>query len=553
MSKPRTGAWRDDHSVEDETLRRLRSCDEQSVPAPDALFVRRLRTNLTHPADVGRLTRLATSTQQGNDIDAVSTTRRLTAPTTPTIRHRRWSIVDLSLVAAMLVALVGGVAIIAPRLNDEPKRIAPRGIGIGTTATPAAQEDISIPSDTAQLHLSIPTQDPPPEITLRRLTIAPGTAWELAPPTTQMLESGSLLIGSETDAVLDRRVEPGEAIEAANTTVRIYNGGREPATLMQVHVSLGPRGPNAIPPSAPPAGVAAEVLYRGLFGPVGGQTLLLLESITVAPGAVLEAEGDNRSELIVVQTGRFTLDSIWAVTGGSGPGAATPPSDMSGDITVVGPGEAINLRLGSITGRNQTTTPVTLLRLTAHASTDSQVAAPLQASPAAIIPEASDCQVPPLTVADIERLMALPPLGPSAPTLSLAGSQSVDPQTRQAAASTVQEFFACQADGYQLRLLALYSEDFVRRTLIPEDGFRWDPDLETIGTPMPIPEENRVAIVIDDVLTLTDGRIIAFVTGQLLSGAESPMSAGFLLVQQNGRWLVDDIVDPAAMTRTPVP
>ncbi|MEZ4500066.1 MAG: hypothetical protein R2839_08265 [Thermomicrobiales bacterium] len=98
---------------------------------------------------------------------------------------------------------------------------------------------------------------------------------------------------------------------------------------------------------------------------------------------------------------------------------------------------------------------------------------------------------------------------------------------------------ACQNAGEPLRAYALYTDVYLREVLIGLDGAI----LTRMATPHALdPGDWTTIVAIEDLRQLADGRVYATVT---LDPSLIPVRKmfGFILVRQDNRWLIDDILD----------
>jgi hypothetical protein len=187
-------------------------------------------------------------------------------------------------------------------------------------------------------------------------------------------------------------------------------------------------------------------------------------------------------------------------------------------------------------------------------------------SPATPVPKplpTSECQLPPRTVAAINEIVST--AGTPAPKITIddpipyqkpdgtpAGAESIS-----GVASTVRQFVACGNEGDILRLLAVFSDDFLRN----HAGEMGLPITEDTSQLITAPEaDTGVSILsVDDVVEVNDGSVSALVILQIVETYKSQTaSLHFTFVDDPdaGRWLIDEIrvvTIPVSMTTwTPV-
>ncbi len=162
----------------------------------------------------------------------------------------------------------------------------------------------------------------------------------------------------------------------------------------------------------------------------------------------------------------------------------------------------------------------------------------MAASAANIAPDA--CTTTPLTIAGIEGLVGTtqtaqnPEVGSSAP----------DGPTIDAITATSEQLLACTNAMDTLARLGLFSPNYLATEFgagLPA-GFAEAASTE----PTPLPEESWLTLdSIENVQLLADGRVSAMVivndpSGQL--GGEATQSAHLVFVQQDGQWLIDEMM-----------
>lgn len=197
-----------------------------------------------------------------------------------------------------------------------------------------------------------------------------------------------------------------------------------------------------------------------------------------------------------------------------------------------------------------------LLVLATAGLTVSPLAAVAQeATPAPMrdVPAAAECQVAPRSL-DSFQALATPVAGAPAPTIPsgtpmpLPAGEPLDEATLAAVTATAREVIACNNAGERLRVLALFSDDFLRQSFGPLGVFPADL-YQRLETPAPAPIEQQVALVeIRDARLLPDGRIGLVVVVDDPTVTSGPrQSASFLyLVWQGDRWLIDGAVENIA-------
>lgn len=155
-----------------------------------------------------------------------------------------------------------------------------------------------------------------------------------------------------------------------------------------------------------------------------------------------------------------------------------------------------------------------------------------------LTPGPESCVVEPIHVAELVALAELDAQATPAEIPELSGDPVSDP-VAAAVRQTIVTLFACQNAGEPLRAFALYTDAYRRQVVTGLDQAL----LTRMATPEPLDADERTTILaIDDIRVLADGRVYATVT---LDPALIPVQKmfGFLLVDQDGQWLIDDVLD----------
>ena len=161
----------------------------------------------------------------------------------------------------------------------------------------------------------------------------------------------------------------------------------------------------------------------------------------------------------------------------------------------------------------------------------------------------AECQVESRPIEEIEQLVGTASEGADAtPDAAQAGSmegEDADEATVQAVTQTYRELVACLNAGEFLRIYALYTDDYLRRTLA-DSGM----DLQQLqATPAPDRQEATALVGVSEVRQLAGGRVTARVeTTSSPEGTASVVQS--VLEQVEDRYLIADetVVDAAAAT-----
>jgi plastocyanin len=173
------------------------------------------------------------------------------------------------------------------------------------------------------------------------------------------------------------------------------------------------------------------------------------------------------------------------------------------------------------------------------------------ATPAAgEVVDPAECQVEPRAIEEIEQLVgtAGEEAADATPDAAQAGAmegEEADEATVQAVTETYRQLVACLNGGEFLRVYALYTDDYLRRTLA-DSGM----DLQQLqATPAPEQREATALVGVSDVRQLAGGRVAARVeTTSSPEGVASVVEA--VLEPVDDRLLIADetVVDATAAT-----
>lgn len=163
-----------------------------------------------------------------------------------------------------------------------------------------------------------------------------------------------------------------------------------------------------------------------------------------------------------------------------------------------------------------------------------------------------ECRVAPRSFASIQALFTSASPGategtPASSTAAADASQGApaDAETVAGVTATVQESIACYNAGNLFSFLALYSDSFVRMTLMgPFERASYD----ILATPQPVPSAEQVTLVdVREIHLLADGRTSAVVeTDDPAAKPRQLKTPTFILIKSTDRWLIDDIIEAAA-------
>jgi hypothetical protein len=169
-----------------------------------------------------------------------------------------------------------------------------------------------------------------------------------------------------------------------------------------------------------------------------------------------------------------------------------------------------------------------------------------------------ECTTPPRPMTFLADLIATPAAAPATPITALPQGTTPDDQTRQEITAAVRQIIACSNSGDILRALALFGDEYLRRTLNPSGQLTLQSALEVVApyaTPLAIPADRYVRLVeIRDMRVLPDGRVAAVVvTVPFTGGLTTDL---FVFARTDHGWIVDDAVshfDQVQNAATPAP
>ena len=177
---------------------------------------------------------------------------------------------------------------------------------------------------------------------------------------------------------------------------------------------------------------------------------------------------------------------------------------------------------------------------------------------------AGECTVEPY---DLTTVLVPTDGTPVAAPTSVANSieppsgEPADDEVVEAVTETVELFFGCVNQGYFFRVLYLFTPEYLQRFVDEEIGPLSEEDIQQLAAlaaaeqpsdPRPA-DEQLVIVSIDDVEVLEDGRVVATVIGDDRSQPEGPSPVYFLFEEHDGRYLIDDVIDPQPNGATPEP
>jgi hypothetical protein len=195
------------------------------------------------------------------------------------------------------------------------------------------------------------------------------------------------------------------------------------------------------------------------------------------------------------------------------------------------------------------------------------VTPPPPATPAAgvtpVTPDPAECRVTPRSVASLMELAASVAPDQGEPVESwppdvateadLPDGPPADPATAAAVAAVAREYVACVNLWDRTRLLALATDDYVRRYFALQEPYTPE-QFAALATPLPSgPEWSETLLEVRDVRVLPDGRVSAIVVLEIPHPGLVSVTTTFFIFERNGdRWLIDDAIG-VARGGTPTP
>ena len=167
---------------------------------------------------------------------------------------------------------------------------------------------------------------------------------------------------------------------------------------------------------------------------------------------------------------------------------------------------------------------------------------PEEDSPYPYTPDPADCVVEEVRPVDefVEIVVEVTPRAEVPTSIPISLGRPADPATIDAVTSTLVTFVACTNAGDRQSAYSLWTENQVRWLTyvnpISEEQLR--PILE--ASPEARTTETQATILaISSVRILPDGRVATFLTATF--GDDPPVTDAFILVEQDGRWMIDQI------------
>jgi hypothetical protein len=139
---------------------------------------------------------------------------------------------------------------------------------------------------------------------------------------------------------------------------------------------------------------------------------------------------------------------------------------------------------------------------------------------------------------------------PVGAVIDIPVGEPADAETIDAVTLTVREVFACFNAGDFARALSLFSDNLVA-SFGPEPGESME-DVRGFleAEPEPAPEDQRIVLIaVTDVVVMEDGRVGAIVVSNDPTVEPEGMETALVIfVEEDGRWLVDEVIEEAVGT-----
>lgn len=190
------------------------------------------------------------------------------------------------------------------------------------------------------------------------------------------------------------------------------------------------------------------------------------------------------------------------------------------------------------------TLTLTLVAIAVIAPATAQEATPTLDYHYPYTPDPANCIVDELRPIDsfVDVLNQATPIVGQPTHLEVPFGRPADEATVAAALETMETYFACANAGDRHQGYSLWTDNQIDWISM------WDPVPEDVlrtlleATPEVVPKEERTTILaISSIRVLPDGRVAAFVAFE--QGGIPPTTNSFILVEQDGRWMIDQGMD----------
>ena len=172
-----------------------------------------------------------------------------------------------------------------------------------------------------------------------------------------------------------------------------------------------------------------------------------------------------------------------------------------------------------------------------------------------VTPDPADCTAEPVTIEELLGLIGATPIpGTPSPEMyeervatpaafTLPEGEPADEETVAAVTASLYEALACLNTGNFLIGFAFFSDDFQRRDL--QEFPITEADVAFLeATPQALPADMHASLLaVREARVLEDGRVGALVETIFPDEAPGPQVDFIFFVQEDGRWLLDEIIE----------
>ncbi len=167
---------------------------------------------------------------------------------------------------------------------------------------------------------------------------------------------------------------------------------------------------------------------------------------------------------------------------------------------------------------------------------------------ALIVPDPELCTLEPTTRERLDSVIAMEfvpatPLanaGPGTPVSMPEGGTPVSQEVQEAVEASMILNIACINTGDLLLRMSIYSDIGLLRVFGEGVDAISDEDFNTLSTPIALSEDQFTVIYeFGDAVDMGDGRVAIVVVGDDQSQPDPPTPSLFVLVEQDGHWVVD--------------
>ena len=148
-----------------------------------------------------------------------------------------------------------------------------------------------------------------------------------------------------------------------------------------------------------------------------------------------------------------------------------------------------------------------------------------------------DCVIEPIVMPQPGDVGDLATPSPTPTPLVAENGTPADDAVVQAVTERIEVAVACQNAGDVLRMLANFTERWVRDRFVGYDLVFYGRFLDAAANPEPLPDDQQIELIsVSDVLIRDDGSVIAAVTTRMQDEDQTSL---VVLVEEFGAWLID--------------